>query len=459
VLDIGNDIRGKNAMDRREFLQTATLAGAATLAATAATAAGESISVTVLKTAAPMAAPMTKRWLEQRWLIDNIIRANGVDWDQPRSIYLNAPCGFEAAGDFAALRQRVQKYADIAPAFEAAAARREAKAKEALAAQNPVWARENFFIAAVLWAGAMWPIDEVNETILRYNEKKRECYTAYGKLADHRVETAWVPFQGKALPGWFHLPPGYQGGRIPAVWTISGMDGCREAGVALYGDRFLSRGIAVLAIDGPGSYESPLLGIYTSVPAWQEAGRAIYAWLAGRTEIDAERIAIVGASFGSFYGSVAASGEPRHAAVAASGTCLEPGCHTIFEEASPTFKKRYMFMAGIPDEQKFNEFMPTLSLDGIADTLKMPYLTIAGEADELSPLAFADRQFKMMSAPRQLVVYQDSRHSVGGVSSTALGPSPGALLADWVAARFAGKALSSERWYVDAIGRVTKTAL
>jgi hypothetical protein len=75
------------------------------------------------------------------------------------------------------------------------------------------------------------------------------------------------PFPGyKALPAWFHLPPDYKGGSIPAGWTIFGMDGCKEAGVALYGDRFLKRGIAVLTIDGPGSYESPLLGIHASVP-------------------------------------------------------------------------------------------------------------------------------------------------------------------------------------------------
>ncbi len=89
----------------------------------------------------------------------------------------------------------------------------------------------------------------------------------------------------------------------------------------------------------------------------------------------------------------------------------------------------------------------------------MPYLIVAGEADELSPLEFADRQFKAMTAPRNLVVYQDSRHSGGGGPSTILGPSPGALLAEWVAARFAGKSFTSERWYVDAVGRVTKTAL
>jgi hypothetical protein len=62
-----------------------------------------------------------------------------------------------------------------------------------------------------------------------------------------------------------------------------------------------------------------------------------------------------------------------------------------------------------------------------------------------------------MAGPRNLIIYQDSRHSVGTVPSTVLGPTPSALLADWVAARFAGKPLGSERWYVDASGRVTKT--
>ena len=67
--------------------------------------------------------------------------------------------------------------------------------------------------------------------------------------------------------------------------------------------------------------------------------------------------------------------------------------------------------------------------------------------------------FATLTAPRLLVVYQDSRHTVGGVPATNLGPAPASLLADWTIARFAGKPLPSERWYVDAAGRVAKTAL
>ena len=82
----------------------------------------------------PHRGVVTRRWTEQRWLIDNVIRSVGVDWDQPRTVSYNAPCGPEANADFAAIREKVKKYADIAPAFEATARRREAKARARLRA-------------------------------------------------------------------------------------------------------------------------------------------------------------------------------------------------------------------------------------------------------------------------------------------------------------------------------------
>src|SRR3954449_11092293 len=93
--------------------------------------------------------PHVQRFDEQRWLIDNIIRANGIDWDQPRSLYLSGPCGVEANADFAAIRARVQKMADIGPAFESTATRREAKARAAETEGNTVTARDNGYMAAI----------------------------------------------------------------------------------------------------------------------------------------------------------------------------------------------------------------------------------------------------------------------------------------------------------------------
>jgi dienelactone hydrolase len=405
-------------------------------------------------------APLTRRFTEQRWLLDNVIRSLGMDWDQPRSLYLSAPCGPEAGADFAGLRQRITKLADASPAFEAVARRREAKAEAAADESHLVTARENYFMASIHWGAAQWPIDENNEQNRFYNGKKRECFTKYAALADHHVEAAWIPLpSGRSLPAWFHLPPNHREGRIPVVVSLPGMDSFKEMGVALYGDRWLSRGMAVLALDGPGQYESPVLDIYFSMGAWVDTGRAVVDWLTTRPEIDSARIGLSGNSFGSFFGTIAAAHEPRIRAIAVSAVCHEPGFHTIFEEASPTFKMRFMYMSGITDEAEFDRFRRSMTWEGHAERIRAPYLCLAGEAEELSPLLHTERLLQTLHGPKRLVVYQDSRHSVGNVPASNLGPFPPILAADWMAATLNGRSFPSERWYVESSGRIVKTAL
>lgn len=405
-------------------------------------------------------APSTRRFTEQRWLLDNIIRSVGMDWDQPRSMYLSAPSGPEASADFAGLRARITKLADASPAFEAVARRRQARAEAAERDGHLVTARENYFMAAIHWGAAQWPIDENDEQNRSYNASKRECYTRYARLADHPVEAAWIPLPGgQSLPAWFHLPPGHRGGRVPVVISLPGMDSFKEMGVALYGDRWLSRGMAVLAVDGPGQYESPVLDIYFSMDAWAATGTALVEWLTARSEVDPQRIGLAGNSFGSFFGTIAAAHEPRIRAVAVSAVCHEPGFHTIFEEASPTFKMRFMYMAGVADEAEFDRLRKTMTWEGHAERIRAPYLCVAGEAEELSPLEHTERLLQALGGPKRFVVYQESRHSVGNVPSTNLGPFPPILVADWMAATLGGATFPSEKWYVDAGGRTTRTPL
>jgi dienelactone hydrolase len=402
-------------------------------------------------------APQVRRFDEQRWLIDNIIRANGIDWDQPRSLYIHAPCGIEANADFAGIRERVKKMADIGPAFAAVAKRREAKANAAAQADHKVTARDNFFMAAVHWGAAQWPYDENDETNIAYNNKKRECYAKYAALADHHVEAVWVPFKDKAIPAWLHLPPGYTSGKLPVVIAVPGMDSYKEIQVALYGDKFLNRGMAVLAIDGPGQYEAPMIGLYFTMQNWMATGPALVDWIAARPELDAARIAVSGTSFGSLFGTVLTANEPRIKACAVMSVCHEPGGQTIFQEASPTFKKRFMYMSGFTDEGEFDEFRKSITWQGHAEKIRVPYLCVAGEAEELSPLVHSERLMAALPGPKQMVVYQESRHSVGNVPAANLGPFPQVLVADWLADRLAGKPFVSERWYVAGSGDINKT--
>jgi dienelactone hydrolase len=436
-------------MDRRHFLRSFAVAGAGTTLATSCGVALAEVD----------GGAMTRRFSQQRWTLDNIIRANGIDWDQPRSVYLSSPCGVEAGADFAAIRSRVQKMADIGPAFESTARRREAKAKSAAAEGSTITARDNFFMAAIHYGAAEWPYDDSGKKHVELHDKKRECFAAYAQLADHKIEAVSIPFKGKSIPAWFHLPPSYSGGKVPVVISIPGMDSFKESSIALANDRWMARGVAVLAIDGPGQYESPLLGVYVSMQNWIDAGPAVVDWLLTRPEIDVAKIGCTGVSFGSFFGTIMAANEPRIAATAVMSTCLEPGCHTIFEEASPTFKKRFMWMSNYTDEDKFDSFVKSLTWEGHIEKLRKPYLVVAGEADELSPLEHTERMVRNMTGPRQLVIFADSRHSVGGVPAANLGPFPPIYVADWLVARLSGKPVTSERWFVQPTGQIVKTVL
>jgi alpha-beta hydrolase superfamily lysophospholipase len=438
---------GGRVLDRRRFIQSVALAGSGTALVVShgmAFADGE---------------PTARRFVEQRWALDNIIRANGIDWDQPRSIYLSSPCGVEANADFAAIRSSVQKLADIGPAFESTARRREAKARAAENDGNAITARDNWYMAAIHYGAAEWPYDDSGKKHIGLHQKKRECFANYARLADHKIEAVSIPFKNKSIPGCFHLPPGYSAAKVPVVIAIPGMDSFKETSVALANDRWMMRGVAVLAIDGPGQYESPLLGVYVSMQNWIDAAPVLVDWLSRRVEIDAEKIGVTGTSFGSFFGTILAANEPRIAATAVISTCLEPGCHTIFEEASPTFKKRFMWMSNYDDEAKFDQFVKTLTWEGHAERIRSPYLVVAGEADELSPLEHTERMVRVMTGPRQLVIYADSRHSVGNVPAANLGPFPPTLIADWLVARLNGKPFKSERWFVEPTGRIAATAL
>jgi fermentation-respiration switch protein FrsA (DUF1100 family) len=439
-------------MDRRQFLRSLPAAAAAG-AVTPALAAGA-------MDRHPVGEPVMKRYDDQRWVLDNVIQANGIDWDQPHRGVLLGSCGLGVMNDMNAVAARVKKLADITPAFEALAKKREGLAQAAEQEGEKISARDHYYIAAAYWATAMWLIDETNDQIKFQNERKRANFTKYIGLANHHVEWVEIPYRGKQLPAIFHLPPGYQPGtKVPVIVAVPGMDGFKERSVALYADPYMERGAAVLAIEGPGYWEAPVRGLYVDVPGWAETGKEVMKWLLARPEVDPQRIGVTGSSFGTFFSAILMSDEPRYKACASVGTCYDPAGRRIFDEASPTFKRRFMFMSGINDEREFEEFRKTIDWHGYAEKIKAPYLVVAGGSDELCPLDSTEAFVKALGGPKQLVIYEDSRHAVGGVPSTSNGPEPRLYAAEWLMARLNGKPNANERWWVEPSGRVTKTAI
>jgi dienelactone hydrolase len=453
-------------MDRREFLQSATLAATAAGAGTVATT--SSAAATAMTPAHardwskrnPKGEPVCKRFDEQRWVLDNVIQANGIDWDQNHTGVVIGSGGPSTIPEMAELKKRVRHLCDIAPAFEALARKREGLAKDAEQSGNKEAAREHYYLASNYWASAMWTIDELNPQIKMQNAGKYENYKKFIAVADHLIEWIELPYRGKSLPAIFHLPPNYQPGtKVPVIVVVSGMDGFKERSVALKDDRFLKHGYAVLAFEGPGYWEPPLRGLYVDVPGWVEAGKTLADWIAKRPELDVTKIGMTGVSFGSFFTAIMMSSDTRYKACAITGTCYEPGGETIFNRASPTFKKRFMFMSGFTNEHAFDQFAKTIDWNGYAQKIKGAYFVACGEYDQLCPLEHTEAFVKALGGPKQLLVYAGGNHSIAETTATTNGPDPRTVQAEWLAARLEGKPFQNERWAIDYDGTVTKTAL
>ena len=391
-----------------------------------------------------------KRWQEQRWILDNIIKTVGIEWDQARIAYTAGPCGPEATFDFNMVRQRVTKLADMPREYAAAARRRQTIAEQYEKEGRFVAARESYFIASLLWGSAQWAIFENSPQNLEYNQLKVACYQKFIAHAPRKIERVEIPFGGKSLPGYLHLPPGWSGEKLPAVLAIDGMDGFKEMMSSMYGDKILERGMAVLAIDGPGQGECCTRDIHVTATNFKDAGRACLDWMRKRPEIDGKKIVTCGVSFGSYWATQVGMVDKDLLGCAVAFVCHEPGNHTIFNMASPTFKLRFMYMAGYEDEEKFDRFSEEFRLDG--GEVKCPWLCLAGEDDELSPIEYTEQLFKAIRTPKRLYVYQGEKHGLGGPAS-ALGPSWLTTIAEWLRDRVDGKPMPSEKIYVDTMGR------
>jgi dienelactone hydrolase len=180
----------------------------------------------------------------------------------------------------------------------------------------------------------------------------------------------------------------------------------------------------------------------------------VLEWLRAQKEIDPDKIALRGASLGSYLGTQVASTDDRLKGAALQAMAIEPTMHTAFETASPSFKLRFMYYTGIETEAELDKFLQSWTLKGVAEKVKCPYLLVGGEDDQLTPVEYGLQLMDMLTCPKQLLLYEGALHSVSGAPSTTNGPSTGTYVAEWYVDRFAGKPMQSKLMKVDAGGQV-----
>ena len=393
----------------------------------------------------------TKRWQEQRWILDQVIKVSGLDFDQGRSGKMLRNCGPGIAGELRGIGQRVQKFTDFPREFSRAAQKREQQGRAAEALGHTVEAREHYYVAATYYTAAQWGIfEDGNPQRMAWAESKRDCYDRYIGFADHPIERVDLSVPGGKQAALLHLPhKPAPGERFPCILYQPGMDGVKEDN-PLMGDPLLQRGMAILSIDGPGQGETRERGITVTASNCEDGAKAAYAYLKTRPEIDGDRMAIYGSSMGSYWGTRMAAAEPGFKACAVAGVCMEPSQYTIFNTAAPTFKLNYMYMSGYDDEAKFDEFCKTLTLEGVAAKIQCPYMVAAGEDDELCPIEFVYQLMDEATCPKVLYVYEGERHSIRN-------PAARTIIVDWLKDCLDGKPVTSEKVYVEMSGKETRT--
>jgi len=203
---------------------------------------------------------------------------------------------------------------------------------------------------------------------------------------------------------------------------VPGLDSVKEE-LQATADYFLRRGLATLAIDGPGQgeteYRLPI------EPAYERVATAVVDFLAGRGDIDPGRVGLMGVSLGGYYAARCAAYEPRlRAAVALAGPYrFDLDWDTRPPQSRATFQQRSG--AGSPEEAR--QRAAALTLEQAAPRITIPLLVVHGQRDRMVLPQQAERL--AAEAPgAELMMYPQGNH---GVTNQAY--ESRSMMADWLA--------------------------
>jgi 2,6-dihydroxypseudooxynicotine hydrolase len=250
--------------------------------------------------------------------------------------------------------------------------------------------------------------------------KAIHCYRAGMAWFAPAAEIFDIPFEDVSLPGYLRLPPGRD--TSPCVMILSGTDSTKQEYQNLE-NQLLVRGLATLSFDGPGQGEA-----WERVklrPAWETAASAALDALTRRREIDANRVAVLGVSFGGHLAVRAAATDPRFRACVTSGGFFET---SYYDWSQPLRHIRFRYICGTEDIEVAKRVARTFDLAGIIERLRAPLLVVHGRHDEVTPPEQAERIYKEARGPKQLAMFEDGNHVCHNIPYKA---HP--LIADWLA--------------------------
>ena len=163
--------------------------------------------------------------------------------------------------------------------------------------------------------------------------------------------------------------------------------------------------MATLSLDGPGQGET---GFRLNIrPDYEVAVAAALDAVAGRADLDGDRIGAVGVSLGGHYVVRAAAFEPRIRALAGISGPYDFAAN--WESMPELTRETIRHHTGAGDAADARRRAGELNLDGVAERVKQPCLVVTGRRDRV--IAWEETKRIADAAPNsEWVLYEEGTH-------------------------------------------------
>ena len=193
-----------------------------------------------------------------------------------------------------------------------------ALAEEALATGDLVSAREAYYRASNYYRVIQYPLYgyPVDPRLVDAFEAETSAFLKGAALSDFPIEAVEIPFEGKTLPGYLVLVDD-SGEPRPTIVHTNGYDSDIQEMYFAHAPAAIRRGYNILLFDGPGQGRNLIIDNMHMRPDWETVVTPVIDYALTRPEIDPEKIALAGWSFGGWLAPRAACFEHRIAALIA----------------------------------------------------------------------------------------------------------------------------------------------
>ena len=167
---------------------------------------------------------------------------------------------------------------------------------KSLEKSDPTKANADFIRAWRIYSFGRWPIPSSPKKKESYR-KAIEAFLMHAKFWDPPLEVVHIPYEGAEIIGYLRLPKN-AAGPVPMVIAVNGLDSRKEDLSESFA-AILPYGIGFLAVDGPGTGQCPI----KASPTADKMLSKVIDYLDSRPEVDKNRIAFHGVSWGAYWGT------------------------------------------------------------------------------------------------------------------------------------------------------------